>query len=304
MQFAVPTRNHRSSPQLFSSVSRQFNRRRRPIYIFFGLLTFLFLLLKVWGSDGIIRPGDAPKIVVVTVLDRQRYSEEHIAKVMENRREYAEAHGYGVFMPNSTSYKLDGAPSSWSRVPATRHAMSVFKHSEWFWFVDEDAIIMNPTISIEKHVIKPSVLKTLMIKDAPIVPPYSVIHTYKFTPADKINFVLTQDDDGLSTTSYLVRQCPWSRFLLDVWMDPLFRLYGFQKAEKMALDHVVQWHPTLLTKLAVIPQNKINSDSTPNHKDTFKEGELVISLRGCDESGRSCENEFAKYWAMRKRAKR
>ena len=79
---------------MFSSVSRQFSRRRRPLYFVLGLLVTLFVLVKLWGSgNGLMHPGDAPEVVLVTVLDRKKYSEEYLAKVIENRKEYAAAHG-------------------------------------------------------------------------------------------------------------------------------------------------------------------------------------------------------------------
>lgn len=40
-----------------------------------------------------MRPRDAPEVVLVTVLDKKKYSAEYLAKVVENRKEYAEAHG-------------------------------------------------------------------------------------------------------------------------------------------------------------------------------------------------------------------
>lgn len=35
--------------------------------------------------------------------------------------------------------------------------------------------------------------------------------------------------------------------------------YNFQKAEAHALEHIVQWHGTILAKLALVPQRVLNS---------------------------------------------
>ena len=43
-----------------------------------------------------MRPSDAPQVVLVTVLDRIKYSEDYLSKVVENRKEYAEAHGMSI----------------------------------------------------------------------------------------------------------------------------------------------------------------------------------------------------------------
>ena len=45
-----------------------------------------------------MRPGGAPEVVLVTVLDQQKYPTEYLAKVIENRKEYAEAHGTFFFL--------------------------------------------------------------------------------------------------------------------------------------------------------------------------------------------------------------
>ena len=47
-----------------------------------------------------MRPGGAPEVVLVTVLDQQKYPTEYLAKVIENRKEYAEAHGTFFFFVN------------------------------------------------------------------------------------------------------------------------------------------------------------------------------------------------------------
>ncbi|RPB28068.1 hypothetical protein L211DRAFT_855693 [Terfezia boudieri ATCC MYA-4762] len=304
MQFAVPTRNHRSSPFMFSSVSRQLSRRRRPLYLVLGLLAILFVALKLWGSGhGLMRPGDAPEVVLVTVLDRKKYSEEYLAKVIENRKEYATAHGYGLFIRDSTEYDINDAPDGWARVPATRHAMSVYSYSEWFWFLDQNSIIMNPSTKIETTITAPKALGLWMRRDVPIVPPDSVIKTYRHTPPERINFILTQDHDGLNPGSFLIRQGPWAKFFLDVWMDPMLKTYGFQKAEQMALEHIVQWHPTILVKLALIPQKTINSYPTlPGQEGSYTEGDFVVHFQGCEAPERSCEKEFERFWESRGRA--
>ena len=74
-----------------------------------------------------------------------------------------------------------------------------------------------------------------------------------------MDFVLTQDKEGLAGGSLLVRTGEWAKFFLDAWYDPLYRSYNFQKAEGHALEHIVQWHGTILAKLALVPQRVLNS---------------------------------------------
>jgi hypothetical protein len=91
------------------------------------------------------------------------------------------------------------------------------------------------------------------------VPPDSVIKTFAHLKGERVDFVLSQDRDGLAGGSLLIRNTDWAKFFLDAWFDPLYRSYNFQKAEGHALEHIVQWHGTVLAKLALVPQRILNS---------------------------------------------
>ena len=97
---------------------------------------------------------------------------------------------------------------------------------------------MNPALSLTDHIMNPAKLESLMLKDKPVVPPDSVIHTFSHLKGDKIDLVLTQDGEGLCQESFIVRQSEWSKYFLDSWFDPLYRSYNFQKAEGHALVSV------------------------------------------------------------------
>lgn len=116
-----------------------------------------------------------------------------------------------------------------------RHALTNFPYTEYYWFLDQNALIMNPNLKIETHIMNPKRMDALMIKDQSIVPPDSVIKTFKHLKGQQIHFSITQDKDGLAPGSFIVRNGDWSKFLLDTWFDPLYRSYNFQKAERHAL---------------------------------------------------------------------
>jgi mannan polymerase II complex MNN11 subunit len=103
----------------------------------------------------------------------------------------------------------------------------------------------------------------------------------------------------------------WAHYFLDSWFDPLYRAYAFQKAENHALEHIVQWHPTILAKLVLVDQRRLNSYNyaTPpardpttgemrNHDSMWQDGDLVVNFKGCRESEkRDCEEEMQGYFA-------
>jgi mannan polymerase II complex MNN11 subunit len=143
--------------------------------------------------------------------------------------------GYATFFPNITTYDLNSSPSSWAKVPAMRHALTKYPQSTYFWFLEQNSLIMNPDLTIEGHIMNPARLNTLIIGEHPIVPPDSVIKTFPHLKANQVDFVLTQDKDGLAPGSFILRRGDWSKFFLDTWFDPLYRSYNFQKADTHAL---------------------------------------------------------------------
>jgi mannan polymerase II complex MNN11 subunit len=143
--------------------------------------------------------------------------------------------GYETFFPLIGDYDLKGAPMSWTKVVALRHALTLFPEATYFWYIDVDTFIMNPHLSIDKDIMAPAQLEQKMILDYPVVPPDSIIHTFKHLQGEDVDFVVTQDKDGLSTSSFLVRNSEWTRYFLETWFDPMYRSYNFQKAETHAL---------------------------------------------------------------------
>lgn len=130
-----------------------------------------------------------------------------------------------------------------------RHALTKFDHSTYFWYLDQNALIMNPELTVEEHIMNVKRLENLMIRDQPIVPPDSVIKTFPFLKGQNIDFVLTQDKEGLAQGSFIIRRGEWAKFFLDTWFDPLYRSYNFQKADTHALVSALIWEPQGLRNL-------------------------------------------------------
>lgn len=234
--------------------------KRYGAYILGGgtLIFFLVWLFSRPASTGQLPPG-TPGAVIVTTLDPST-SASFRENIVANRKDYAARHGYATFFANTTDYNLmAGMPQSWSTVPALRHAMTTWPHAPWLFYLASSALIMSPHEPLSSKLLEPRKLESLMIVDRPVVPPDSVIRTMSHLQGDHIDFILTQDKDGLAGGSFLLRTGEWAKFFLDAWFDPLYRSYNFQKAENHALEHIVQWHGTILNKLALVPQRLMNS---------------------------------------------
>jgi len=181
--------------------------------------------------------------------------------------------------------------------------LTKFPHTTYFWFLEQNSLIMNPDLTVETHIMNPKRLETLIIKEQPIVPPDSVIKTFAHLKPTNVDFVLTQDREGLAAGSFIIRRGEWSKFFLDTWFDPLYRSYNFQKADTHALEHIVQWHPTILSKLVLIPQRYMNAyckNAPGEQSGKYKDGDFVIRFAGCEPNGaRDCATEadpFSKQW--------
>ncbi|KAL8939957.1 MAG: hypothetical protein Q9216_003063 [Gyalolechia sp. 2 TL-2023] len=312
MHGVLPSRKTSHPPPYAAKISRVSTNRRRQLQL--GAMigcAALFLLLvipRLFGSSSERVALGTPEVVVVTLIDEDNMSKGYIEKIQENRRYYASRQGYTTFFPNVTDYNFGDSPRSWALVPALRHALTVHPQSTYFFALSPHALIMNPAINLRSHALEKKKLESLMLKDRPVVPPDSVIRTFGGLKGDRIDLVLTQDEEGLCQGSFILRRGDWANFFLDTWFDPLYRSYNFQKAEGHALEHIVQWHPTILTKLALIPQRLLNSYSVDvssrGGKDVmYKDGDFVARFVGCEaEQNRDCEKEFEPYYEKWKRS--
>ncbi|KAG9229866.1 galactosyl transferase GMA12/MNN10 family-domain-containing protein [Amylocarpus encephaloides] len=306
MHLAFPSRKTSNPPQYLPSRTPRFPtlRRSRVQAFVVGALVVgavLWLISSISGGGERI-PSGTPPVVIVTVVDEESYGQAYVKNVKENRREYAKRHGYTTFFPSVGDYDLGGSPVSWAKVPACRHAITKFPHTTYIWYLDQNSFIMNPELKVESHIMEKKRLESLMIKNQPIVPPDSVIKTWPHLKGENIEFALTQDKDGLAQGSFIVRRGEWAKFFLDTWFDPLYRSYNFQKADTHALEHIVQWHPTILSKLVLIPQRTLNAYN-PAYYDAkegqYTDGDFVVRFAGCDTVGRDCIKEaepFSKQW--------
>lgn len=143
--------------------------------------------------------------------------------------------GYETFFTHIGDYDLHGAPMSWTRVVAMRHALTKFPDAKYVWFLGQDSLIMDPKISIHRDIMGHDNLEQSMLREQPVALPDSVIKTSRQLAPDQVELALTQDKAGMSPESMILKNGEWAEFFLDTWYDPLFRSYNFKKAEVHAL---------------------------------------------------------------------
>lgn len=116
-----------------------------------------------------------------------------------------------------------------------RHALTKFPDASYIWFLDQNALIMDPKVSIHRDIMDRDNLNKAMIRGQPVALPDSIIKTWRHLSADQVDLVLTQDKGGMSHESMILRNGDWAEFFLDTWYDPLIKSYNFKKAELHAL---------------------------------------------------------------------
>ena len=53
----------------------------------------------------------------------------------------------------------------------------------------------------------------------------------------------------------------------------------------------MQWHPTILSKLAIVPQRLINSYSRDKHGAEYQDGDIVVRFPSCTLGSASAPGE-------------
>ncbi|KAF4451400.1 hypothetical protein F53441_5666 [Fusarium austroafricanum] len=297
MHFAYPPRKN-SNPPPFKARSSQIPpilrriRKRTAALLLLATIGFIYFLFGLKG-DAPYRehaPSGNPPVVIVTALDKAQYSATYLETIRHNRQQYASRHGYEAMIVEMTDYDTGKSPRSWAKIMAMRHALSKYPEATYVWFLDQNAYIMELDKTLEEHVMNPARLESLMIRNWSIVPPDSIIKTFSHLKGEDTGLVISQDEAGLVTNSYVLKNGDWAKFFVETWMDPLYQSYNFQKAERHALEHIVQWHPTILSKLALIPQRTFASYGRNKEGNAYRDGDFVALMVDCTVTGQtSCE---------------
>ncbi|ODQ82577.1 glycosyltransferase family 34 protein [Babjeviella inositovora NRRL Y-12698] len=250
--------------------------------------------------------SQSPEIVVVTAIDFDKYELSGLMKIVQNRVDYAQKQSYGVyvrwiqeFVPILQKHNND---KEWTRLMVMRAAMHAFPNAKYFWYLDQDSLIMRYDIDLYDYILRPAALDPIMIRDQSVIPPGGVIKTYSDAKPESVRLFLTQLDTKIETDSFILRNDVYGKAILEFWMDPLYRTYGkFSAHQDSALALMLQWHPLILSKTALIPARTISSLNTymelPEGGDDvhYSEGDLVVLFRDCSKH-QTCQKDMEPYW--------
>ncbi|WLF77874.1 putative alpha-1,6-mannosyltransferase mnn11 [Lodderomyces elongisporus] len=274
------------------------------------------------------KPGaEYPDVVIVTVVDFDRYSLDGLSKIVQNRVDYAHFNKYGIYVRwkqeftsqlGSLAALDDVEKSKWTRLFALEAAMLAFPESSWFWYLDEDALIMDLNSNLNKQFLSAEILNQRILRDQPLIPPDGLIKTYKSTKPQNVKLILTQSDSKIETNSFLIKNDKASegfgKALVQIWSNSLYMNYqSFPYGPDSALTHILQWHPFVLSKTAIIPGKVIAaSHDIPKDDETkeggkekvgYEDGDFVVQWSSC-KTAQECETILNIYHSKLKPSKR
>lgn len=257
-----------------------------------------------------------PEVVIVTLIDFENYSMDTIVNIVQNRVDYAQKHNYGVYVRWSQEFipllKYQDVQASYEYIKPMimRAAMHAFPQAKYVFFVDQNALIMNLNVPLQQHVLNPKNLDLALLRNSPVVP-NSNIKTYTHFQMDRAKIFLAQGPDGmLDLSSFIVSADMYGKAFLEFLIDPLFMDYDWPSFEA-SIGHLLQWHPQLLKKAAVV-MNKIiaatydpTKTTVPQQEDStnalrYTDGDLVVSFKGCKQRG-SCASDINTFYSKIKK---
>ncbi|KAF2088281.1 glycosyltransferase family 34 protein [Saccharata proteae CBS 121410] len=318
---------------------RRFRLSHWKLLIILFLLS-VFMLLKVppiqraWNRTSFLGGGSKFVIILAAnqgggVMEWKGPREWAIERdSVKNKKKYARKWGYDLEIVDMSTKKRYAHEwrESWEKVDTVRNAMRKYPQAEWFWWLDLNTFIMEPTYSLQSHIFNSLASNTyrdinyynpLNITHpltAPWLDPQSLSLDGDGNP-DSINFILSQDCGGFNLGSFFVRRSKWTDRLLDIWWDPVGyeqRHMQWEHKEQDALEYLYENQPWVRPHLAFIGQRKVNSfppgacgdngiDPKIHYSD--QERDFVVNMAGC-EWGRDCWGEMYSYRELSHRLNR
>ncbi|KAJ0427196.1 galactosyl transferase GMA12/MNN10 family-domain-containing protein [Aspergillus carlsbadensis] len=304
-------------------------RRRRArlvlglIFLLLGYFFFWTSLVEVFRRSSF---GGGRKFVIILesnieggVMEWKGAREWAIERnSIANKRDYAQRWGYQLEVVNMLAKKRYSHEwrEGWEKVDILRETMRKYPEAEWFWWLDLNTFIMEPSYSLQNHLL--SRLGEIAYRDINEYNPLNITHPPVQLYLDElsrsaigdndpssIHFLLSQDCGGFNLGSFFVHRSLWSERLLDIWWDPLMyeqRHMQWEHKEQDALEYIYASQSWVRNSVAFVPQRYINSfppgacGDQMDPKVHYMEGgrDFLVNMAGCD-FGRDCWDEMYQY---------
>lgn len=229
-----------------------------------------------------------------------------------NKKAYAERHGYNLVIKDVSPKKRYSHEwrESWEKGDIIKQTMRQFPDAEWFWWLDLHTYIMEPEVSLDKHIFYN--LDNSTYRDLSYFNPLNIPEKLPYVDYNQpLDLLITQDCSGFNLGSFLIRRSEWTEKLLDVWWDPVFyeqKHMLWEHKEQDALEYLYANEAWIRGRTGFLPLRSINSfppGACNEMKDDARlfyneeERDFVVNMAGC-EWGRDCWGEMEHYKALSK----
>jgi hypothetical protein len=155
---------------------------------------------------------------------------------------------------------------------------------------------MTPHIPLSTYLLHPSVLEKRLLRGVTIQPttrqPLNVT-------AENVNLIIAQDQNVVNAGSLFLRRGPWTRMLLDAWVDPyVIEHHEDHRLEQDALIHFIQQCDEIFDHTALVDQHVMNAYHVGDKHMQWQEGDIAVHFAGCWVEDH-CNENFEERWAMR-----
>lgn len=236
-----------------------------------------------------------------------------------NKKRYAERWGYDLEIVDMSTKKRYAHEwrESWEKVDFIRQAMRKYPKAEWFWWLDLNTFVMEPSYSLQDHIFNE--LENNIYRDINEYNPLNITHPISEVylddvsqsptgdgTAESVNLVLSQDCSGFNLGSFFIRKSEWTDRLLDVWWDPVAyeqKHMDWEHKEQDALEQLYTAQPWIRQHMGFLPQRMINSfpegacsENGVNSRFHYERADrdFLVNMAGC-EWGRDCWGEMYNY---------
>lgn len=213
----------------------------------------------------VYRKNNGPETVIVTLVDFENYELDTIVNIVQNRVDYAQKHNYGVyvrwiqeFIPLLANQDLENG-GTFSKTLVMRAALHAFPNAKRFVFIEDTSLITDFKLSVEDNILNPKILDVALLRDTPISLD-SVIKTYKHLDLSDVSIVIPHTTENkISTSTFIISNDIYGKAFIEYINDPLIKDFEWENLNH-CISHILQWHPSLLAKTAIVHQKLLSSE--------------------------------------------
>lgn len=234
--------------------------------------------------------------------------QDQLAITKMERTDYAEKHNYSFDFYDLNHYQTDyfnyttNFKPVWYKLPMILDSMKKHPEAEWIWWLDQDAIFMEPDTELNDYLLSERALMTaqqevagdliLAQNDFEDLKKHQI--TCQPVPYADVNIIVAQNFEFLNAGSLFFRNNQWTRDFIDFWSDWYFYDPKFERFEEQGiLLHLILAHESVRRHTAFVKEKWFNASSH-----NWAKGDLIVHLPGCSYN-HECKAQWYRMMGIR-----